>query len=340
MDNNNNNTFNNNNGGQIPPQQQWQQPQGAPQQQWQQPQGGPQQWQAPQGAPQQQWQAPPPVPPYANPNYGNYYAGGIPGGRPPKKNNTGLIVVLIIALAAAAVVGVLAYGYFALGWFRSPLAISKTDTVSSSSSVSSSNSDDYIRQMEERASSRAAEEALRQAAEEARISQLSKERSESYASLKEKWDEASRQQQSRVDEIMGRNRDSAGGNTDGNTGGNTGSTPSVQVPVSGTWYGPTNEYSGDRSSVSLYPDGTGEVAIDMGASDVVYFKATYSSIKNGPYEYDDIVCTVTLSGDTSYFGFPSNTFTFVIDPEVENGMYAYFVESGFGTIPGNSTFTK
>ena len=328
---NNNNTTGNANGGQIPPQQQWQQLQGGPQQQWQQPQG----------APQQQWQAPPQgPPPYYNQNYGNPYGGRMPGGRPPKKNNTGLIIVLIIALAAAAVVGVLAYGYFALGWFRKPLASSKTDTVSSSSSISSSNSDDYIRQMEERASSRAAEEALRQAAEEARLSQLSKERSESYASLKEKWDEASRQQQSRVDEIMGRNQQNAGGNTDGNTGGNTGSTSAPQVPVSGTWYGPANEYTGDRSSVSLYPDGTGIVTIDMGASDIVSYKATYTSMKNGPYEYDDIVCTVTLLGDTAGMGLGSNTFTFVIDPEVENGMYAYFVESGFGMIPGNSTFTK
>jgi hypothetical protein len=101
-----------------------------------------------------------------------------------------------------------------------------------------------------------------------------------------------------------------------------------------------NEYTGDRSSVSLYPDGTGEVTIDMGAGDLYIFKATYSSFKNGPYEYDDIVCTVTLLGDTSGFGFPSNTFTFAIDPEVENGMYAYFVDSGFGMIPENSMFVK
>ncbi len=359
---NNNNTTGNVNGGQIPPQQgqfqgapqqqwqapqgapqqQWQQPQGAPQQQWQQPQGAPQQqWQQPNGGPQQQWQAPPQGQPYYNQNYGNPYGGGMPGGRPPKKNNTGLIVGIILALAAVAVVAVLAYGYFALGWFRNPLSSAKTDTTASSSASSSLNSAASLsRQYEERASSRSAEESLRQSAEEVRLSQLAKERSESYSSLKEKWDEASRQQQARVDEIMGRNRESESENTGGSTGGNTGSTSSPQIPVSGTWYGPMNEYTGDRSSVSLYPDGTGEVTIDMGAGDLYIFRATYSSFKNGPYEYDDIVCTVTLLGDTSGFGFPSNTFTFAIDPEVENGMYAYFVDPGFGMIPENSMFVK
>ena len=341
---NNNNTTGNVNGGQKPPQQPQQgQFQGAPQQQWQQPNSAhQQQWQQPQGGPQQQWQAPPPRGPYYNnQNYGNPYGGGMPGGRPPKKNNTGLIVGIILALAAVAVVAVLAYGYFALGWFRNPLASAKIDTSSSSSASRSLNSAASLsRQYEERASSRSAEESLRQSAEEVRLSQLAKERSESYSSLKEKWDEASRQQQARVDEIMGRNRGSESEDTGGSTGGNTGSTSSPQIPVSGTWYGPMNEYTGDRSSVSLYPDGTGEVTIDMGAGDLYIFKATYSSFKNGPYEYDDIVCTVTLLGDTSGFGFPSNTFTFAIDPEVENGMYAYFVDPGFGMIPENSMFVK
>ena len=346
---NNNNTTGNVNGGQIPPQQPQQgQFQGVPQQQWQQPQGSPQQqWQQPQGGPQQQWQAPPPRGPYYNnnQNYGNPYAGRMPGGRPPKKNNTGLIVGIILALAAVAVVAVLAYGYFALGWFRNPLSSAKTDTTASSSASSSMNSaESIIKEMEARESSRAAKEELRQAAESARISQLEQSRRESYSSLKEQWDEASRQQQSRVDEIMGRNQkpevENVDGSTGGNTGGNTGSTSSPQIPVSGTWYSPANEYTGDRSSVSLYPDGTGEVTIDLGAAEWVTFKATYSSFKNGPYEYDDIVCTVTLLGDTSGFGFPSNTFTFAIDPEVENGMYAYFVDPGFGMIPENCMFVK
>ena len=137
---------------------------------------------------------------------------------------------------------------------------------------------------------------------------------------------------------MGRNRGSESEDTGGSTGGNTGSTSSPQIPVSGTWNGPMNDYTGDRSSVSLYQDGTGEVTIDMGAGDLYIFKATYSSFKNGPYEYDDIVCTVTLLGDTSGFGFPSNTFTFAIDPEVENGMYAYLLSDPRDTFGGHHIF--
>ena len=94
----------------------------------------------------------------------------MPGGRPPKKNNTGLIVGIILALAAVAVVAVLAYGYFALGWFRNPLSSAKTDTTASSSASNSLNSAASLsRQYEERASSRSAEESLRQSAEEVRL---------------------------------------------------------------------------------------------------------------------------------------------------------------------------
>lgn len=160
---------------------------------------------------------------------------------------------------------------------------------------------------------------------------------ESYRELKEKWDEASRKQQSRVDEIMGRNSSSAaaGGNS-----GNNGGSASLKVPVSGTWYGPKNPHTGDQSVVTLYNNGNAKVTFDLGAAETVTFNGTYTSYKNGTYEYDDIVCTVTLSGNYKSYNFPSNKFTFIIDPEVENGMYARFVESGFGQIQGNATFTK
>ncbi len=258
---------------------------------------------------------------------------------------SGLIVGL---LAVALLVGATGCGNVALGIFSllsgGSAASSAAAEAASRIAAEESEAASRVAAESEAAASRIAaaesEAASRKAAEESRAAENKERNQESYRQLKEQWDEASRKQQSRVDEIMGRNRGSSAA-SEGNSGGNTGNTTSKPaVPVSGTWYGPKNEHSGDRTIVALNSDGTAKVTIDMGASEWRVFNATYTSKKDGPYEYDDIVCRVTLNGNTSGLGFPSDTFTFRIDPEVENGLYAVFVESGFGMTPGGATFTK
>ncbi len=250
-----------------------------------------------------------------------------------------LIVALISAALLIGASGCANIGLGILGALisQSPEGSKAEEELSKAEEEASGAMKEASRAAEE-AMSVAREEASRAAAEASRAAQQALENKESYRRLKEEWDEASRRQQSRVDEIMGRNRGSSAASSENNSG-NTASKPAVAV--SGTWYGPKNQHTGDQSIVTLNSNGTGRVTIDLGASETATFNATYTSMKAGPYEYDDIVCRVTLSGGSiSGYGFPSNTFTFKIDPEVENGMYAYFVDSGFGMIPAGATFTK
>lgn len=158
-----------------------------------------------------------------------------------------------------------------------------------------------------------------------------KRNAESYARLKEQWDEASRQQQERVDEIMSRYR-----NDEEKQEADGGQVPSEiagtrEQYVDGRWYGP--ETVSGQTVISLRGDGTMTVTFDLGAGDSVTYNGTYTTDKR-QYEYDDFVCHVTLSGDTSYL--PSNRFTFVIDPEID--WSAVFVEGGFGLMGENTSF--
>lgn len=277
------------------------------------------QWQQQPQQPQQQWQQP------------QFNGGWQQPPRPPKKSKAGLIIGIIIGALVLIGAGVCIYGYFMLGWFGNSTVTSEEEKMSRYAA------EEAGRNAEE--ASKLAAEASKEAEEAARLEQLKRERDESYQRLKEEWDAASRRQQSRVDEIMGRNSGSSSaassGNSSGGSSGNTASNPGIKV--SGTWYGPVNEHSGDQSVVTFRSDGTVTLLVDMGASSLITRVGTYKAVKNGQYEYDDIVCHVTLSGGS---GSTPNSFTFVIDPEVDGGKYAVFKESGFGQIKAGTTFTQ
>ena len=293
---------------------------------WQQPPNGMPQnngsWQQrPNGMPQNNgsWQQPRPP----------YNGGWQQPPRPPKKSRVGLIVGIIIAVIVLIAAGVCAYGYFALGWFGNGFAAS-----SAGSSVSE---EERMRQYEAEQASRAAEEEAKRIAEASRDEERKRENRESYERLREQWDEASRKQQEQAEEIMRNYRQgsSAAATPSGSAAGGT--VVNTGIKVSGTWYSPVNQHTGDQSMVTFESDGTVTLTVDMGASELITRFGTYSAVKNGPYEYDDIVCHVSLTPGS---GSMPNSFTFVIDPEVDNGKYAVFKESGFGMIQAGTTFTQ
>ena len=157
-----------------------------------------------------------------------------------------------------------------------------------------------------------------------------KRNAESYARLKEQWDEASRQQQERVDEIMHRSKETEEAQESDYQ-------PPSEIAggrdqyVEGFWYGP--ETVSGQTTIYLAKDGSVWVNFDLGAGDSVAYEGTYT-VDPRQYEYDDFVCHVTLRGNTSVL--PSNSFTFVIDPEID--WSAVFVEGGFGLMGENTSF--